>query len=156
MPWSKCCQCVEKLSGYHSDMARIDNCYQMIVERNKYSCASSLRSCCIYSCRSWERSLCDVIILVGMKSDSSIVPVIGLMWSLRPRSATCHHRWDFLPAGGLTVAPTGFLGIPTTKPTTVIRQQLIQILRLLCMQNSWRRLRLLPGPASEEVASARW
>ena len=139
-------------------MARIDYCYQIIVERNKYSCASSLRSCCIYSCRSWERSLCDVIILVGMKSDSSR--------RYRPSDRTdvesettirnVSPSVGLFASRGLTVAPTGFLGIPTTKPTTVIRQQLIQILRLLCMQNSWRRLRLLPGPASEEVASARW
>ena len=43
----------------------------------------------------------------------------------------CHPWWDFLPPwAGLTVAPTGFLGIPTN-PQLVIRQQLIQIPREL-------------------------
>ena len=150
---------MEKIYGYHSDMARIDNCYQMIVEKNKYSGASSLRSCCIYSCRSWERSLCDVIILVGMKSDSSrryrpsdrtdvesettirnVSPSVGLFASGGVNCST--HR---LPGNTHDQTHHGHPSAtyPDSKTT-------------VCIQNSWRRLRLLPGPASEEVASARW
>ena len=56
--------------------------------------------------------------------------VIGMMSSLRPRSATCVTPGGTFCHRGLTVAPTGFLGTPTN-PQLVIRQQLIQIPREL-------------------------
>ena len=55
--------------------------------------------------------------------------VIGMMSSLRPRSASVTPGGTFCHRG-LTVAPTGFLGTPTN-PQLVIRQQLIQIPREL-------------------------
>ena len=56
--------------------------------------------------------------------------VIGMMSSLRPRSANCVTPGGTFCHRGLTVAPTGFLGTPTN-PQLVIRQQLIQIPREL-------------------------
>ena len=78
--------------------------------------------------RRWELRLCDVIIVVGMKSDSRRYHRSDRndVESSQTTIRKCHPVVGlFATGGGLTVAPTGFLGMRIGIPM-VIRQKLVQ------------------------------